>query len=269
MYKVLYRVNKVAIAISQKLLPNTSKGTFNNLKDPETPSFFLIGQKLSRRKFLWQVFNIYLKVGKPITENSPLCFTFSFNSIMPLFDFFVFLNRCFFSLLPLNGDILSVWATQHLKWATPHPDLSYTASFLTVLFLASHTGFFSRQKLKHWKSSLRLKNLKNNFCVDPSNGQNRKSFSLESHSLRIFDLVLDWENILILASDRLVAVLGIRDFLVRIRGSEPLINGSGSNSGFDFFLQWLKGYKKKFSPFFYLYLNHWHIIFSLNNLIFF
>jgi hypothetical protein len=45
----VHRVNTVAttLAISQKLLPNTSKGTFNDIKDLETPSFFLIGQKLS------------------------------------------------------------------------------------------------------------------------------------------------------------------------------------------------------------------------------
>jgi hypothetical protein len=34
-----------------------------------------------------------------------------------------------------------------------------------------------------------------------------------------------------------VSVLGIRDFLVRIRGSIPLTNTSGSNSGSDIFLQ--------------------------------
>ncbi len=38
-------------------------------------------------------------------------------------------------------------------------------------------------------------------------------------------------------ADHFKAVLGIRDILVRIRGSAPLTNGSGSNSGPDSFLQ--------------------------------
>ncbi len=50
------------------------------------------------------------------------------------------------------------------------------------------------------------------------------------------------------------AVLGIRDILVRIRipGSVPLTNGSGSNSGSGSFLHWFWGCQKIFVSYFFL-----------------
>jgi hypothetical protein len=73
-----------------------------------------------------------------------------------------------------------------------------------------------------------------------------------------------------------ITVLMFREILVRIHikipGSVPLTNGSrsGSNSGLDFFLQWLKG-ANFFSSYFFLITyrgTHRHTIFSLKNLIF-